>query len=65
LNTWGGYLKQYEVAINTQKLAAMKDRPDYSYRLGKKQQRFGRLVYIRKSKISPYFIRGEGLINFA
>lgn len=23
INTWGGYLKQYEVAINTQQLSAM------------------------------------------
>lgn len=62
VNTWGGYLKQYEVAINTQHLAAK------NITIGELQQALEQNnsiaggSYIEKEN-QAYFIRGEGLIK--
>ncbi|WP_293297546.1 CusA/CzcA family heavy metal efflux RND transporter [Allomuricauda sp.] len=62
VNTWGGHLKQYEVAIQTQKLNA--------YNIGAKEvfaalERNNSVTgggYIEKVN-QAYFVRGEGLVN--
>ena len=62
VNTWGGYLKQYEVAINTEKLNAMNiTTSDVITALEKNNSVTGG-AYIEKVN-QAYFIRGEGLIS--
>ncbi len=62
VNTWGGFLKQYEVAIDPEKLKAMDItmREVYEALLSNNDITGG--GYIERNQES-YFIRGEGLIG--
>lgn len=62
VNTWGGFLKQYEVAINPQKLNAMKISISSIYEALEKNNSVAGGGYIEKSS-KAYFIRGEGLVT--
>ncbi|MCM4171003.1 CusA/CzcA family heavy metal efflux RND transporter [Arenibacter sp. TNZ] len=62
VNTWGGYLKQYEVAINTQKLHAMNITTADIFTALEKNNSVSGGGYIEKVN-QAYFIRGEGLIT--
>ncbi|MDL5511764.1 CusA/CzcA family heavy metal efflux RND transporter [Arenibacter sp. M-2] len=62
VNTWGGYLKQYEVAINTQKLHAMNITIADIFTALEKNNSVSGGGYIEKVN-QAYFIRGEGLIS--
>ncbi|HLT51483.1 MAG TPA: CusA/CzcA family heavy metal efflux RND transporter, partial [Arenibacter sp.] len=60
VNTWGGFLKQYEVAINTKKLMAMNVTIADIFNALEKNNSISGGGYIEKSD-QAYFIRGEGL----
>ena len=62
VNTWGGFLKQYEVSINTEKLNAMNITVGEVFSALKKNNSIAGGGYIEKSN-KAYFIRGEGLIK--
>jgi len=62
VNTWGGFLKQYEVAINTAKLNAMNITTSDIFTALEKNNSVAGGGYIEKTNQS-YFIRGEGLIT--
>ena len=62
VNTWGGHLKQYEVAINTNKLHAMNISIGDIFTALEKNNSVSGGGYIEKVNQS-YFIRGEGLIS--
>ena len=62
VNTWGGYLKQYEVAINPERLRAVKVSLSEVYEALHKNNSIAGGGYIEKTNES-YFIRGEGLVN--
>ncbi len=62
VNTWGGNLKQYEVAINTHKLKAMGISTGEIYTALEKNNSISGGGYIEKSN-QAYFIRGEGLVT--
>jgi cobalt-zinc-cadmium resistance protein CzcA len=62
VNTWGGFLKQYEVAINTSKLNAMNISISDIYTALEKNNSIAGGGYIEKVNQS-YFIRGEGLMS--
>lgn len=62
VNTWGGNLKQYEVAINTNKLNAMGITVQDIYTALEKNNSVSGGGYIEKTNQS-YFIRGEGLVQ--
>ena len=62
VNTWGGYLKQYEVAINTEKLKAMNISAVDVYSALEKNNSIAGGSYIEKLN-KAYFIRAEGLIE--
>lgn len=62
VNTWGGFLKQYEIAINTKKLKAMNITISDIFVALKKNNSVAGGGYIEKMNQS-YFIRGEGLIE--
>ncbi len=62
INTWGGYLKQYEVAINPKKLRAMQVSVAEVFTALEKNNSVAGGGYIEKNNES-YFIRGEGLIG--
>ncbi len=62
VNTWGGFLKQYEVAINTSKLNAINITISDVYTALEKNNSVSGGGYIEKTNQS-YFIRGEGLIT--
>jgi cobalt-zinc-cadmium resistance protein CzcA len=62
VNTWGGYLKQYEVAISTEKLNAMKISAHDVFKALKQNNSVAGGAYIEKNNQS-YFVRGEGLIE--
>ncbi len=62
VNTWGGYLKQYEVALNPEKLRSLNLSISQTFSaLGKNNSVAGG-GYIEKSN-QTYFIRGEGLVG--
>jgi len=61
VNTWGGQLKQYEIAINTQKLNAMNIRAGDVLTALEKNNNVTGGGYIEKDN-QTYFIRGEGLV---
>ncbi len=62
VNTWGGHLKQYEVAVNPEKLRSLRiSLPQMFFALERNNSIAGG-GYIEKSNQS-YFIRGEGLIT--
>ncbi|HIP27474.1 MAG TPA: CusA/CzcA family heavy metal efflux RND transporter, partial [Flavobacteriaceae bacterium] len=62
VNTWGGFLKQYEVAINTSKLNAMNISTTDVFTAIEKNNSVAGGGYIEKTNQS-YFIRGEGLMT--
>lgn len=62
VNTWGGFLKQYEVAINPERLKAMHVSLTEVYDALLKNNSVAGGSYIEKSNES-FFIRGEGLVE--
>jgi len=62
VNTWGGFLKQYEVAINPERLRAMNLSIFDSFEALEKNNSIAGGGYIEKANES-YFIRGEGLVS--
>lgn len=62
INTWGGYLKQYEVAINLSRLKAMNITTGDLVNALEKNNSIAGGAYIEKVNQS-YFIRGEGKIS--
>ncbi len=62
VNTWGGYLKQYEVSINPEHLRAIHISLSEIYEALKKNNSVTGGGYIEKTNES-YFIRGEGLVK--
>lgn len=62
VNTWGGHLKQYEVAINPQKLKAMNIAISDIYFALENNNSVAGGGYIEKAN-EAFFIRGEGLIS--
>ncbi len=62
VNTWGGYLKQYEVAINTEKLNAINISVTEVFTALEKNNSIAGGGYIEKRN-KAYFIRGEGLVK--
>jgi cobalt-zinc-cadmium resistance protein CzcA len=62
VNTWGGFLKQYEVAINSKKLMAMNISIHDLYDALERNNSISGGGYIEKTGQS-YFIRGEGLVQ--
>lgn len=62
VNTWGGYLKQYEVAVNPERLRALKIPVTEIFDALEKNNSVAGGGYIEKTNES-YFIRGEGQIT--
>ncbi|MFB9056041.1 CusA/CzcA family heavy metal efflux RND transporter [Mariniflexile ostreae] len=62
INTWGGYLKQYEIALNPQKLNAMNIAYADILNALEKNNSIAGGGYIEKGN-QAFFIRGEGLVN--
>ncbi|WCO02891.1 CusA/CzcA family heavy metal efflux RND transporter [Psychroserpens ponticola] len=62
VNTWGGFLKQYEIAINPQKLKAMHIAISDIYTALEKNNSVAGGGYIEKTN-KAFFIRGEGLVS--
>ncbi|MGJ8665888.1 MAG: CusA/CzcA family heavy metal efflux RND transporter [Patiriisocius sp.] len=62
VNTWGGFLKQYEVAINTEKLNAMNITANDIFTALEMNNSISGGGYIEKVN-QAFFIRGEGLIS--
>ena len=61
VNSWGGFLKQYEVAINTERLNAMNVSAQQVFTALEKNNSVAGGGYIEKVN-KAFFIRGEGLI---
>lgn len=62
VNTWGGFLKQYEVAIDTERLNAMNISAHDIFDALERNNSVSGGGYIEKVN-QAYFIRGEGLIS--
>ena len=62
INTWGGYLKQYEVAVNPEKLLSMDVSIIEVFNALEKNNSVAGGAYIEKVNES-YFVRGEGLVK--
>ncbi len=62
VNTWGGFLKQYEVAIKTEKLNAMDITAQEVFTALEKNNNIAGGGYIEKVN-QAYFIRGDGLVE--
>jgi len=62
VNTWGGFLKQYEVSINPNKLTAMNISIAEIYNALEKNNSVSGGGYIEKND-KAFFIRGEGLVG--
>ncbi|MBK9109680.1 MAG: CusA/CzcA family heavy metal efflux RND transporter [Saprospiraceae bacterium] len=62
VNTWGGYLKQYEVAINPEKLRSLNISVPQAFSALEKNNSVAGGGYIEKTN-QTYFIRGEGLVG--
>jgi len=62
VNTWGGYLKQYEVAIDNQKLQAMNISARQVFSALENNNGVAGGGYIEKVDQS-YFIRGDGMVD--
>ncbi|WP_370390564.1 CusA/CzcA family heavy metal efflux RND transporter [uncultured Winogradskyella sp.] len=62
VNTWGGFLKQYEVAIDPGKLNALQITLPELYDALEKNNSVAGGGYIEKGE-QAYFIRGEGLVE--
>lgn len=61
VNTWGGYLKQYEVALNPEKLRSLNLSVSQTFSALEKNNSVAGGGYIEKTN-QTYFIRGEGLV---
>ena len=62
VNTWGGYLKQYEVAINPERLKALEVDLASVYEVLQTNNSIAGGSYIEKTNES-FFIRGEGQVK--
>ena len=62
VNTWGGHLKQYEVALSTEKLLAMDITALEVFSALERNNSVAGGGYIEKEN-QAYFIRGEGLVS--
>lgn len=62
VNTWGGYLKQYEVAINPERLRSMDISIIDVFNALQKNNNVAGGAYIEKDNQS-YFIRGDGMVK--
>lgn len=62
INTWGGFLKQYEIAISPSSLKAMHITTSDVFTALEKNNSIAGGAYIEKVNQS-YFIRGEGKVN--
>jgi len=62
VNTWGGFLKQYEVAINPEKLKSMNIQATQIIDALEKNNSVAGGGYIEKTNES-FFVRGEGMIK--
>ena len=62
VNTWGGYLKQYEVALDSRKLSAMNISARQIFEALENNNSVSGGGYIEKVD-QAYFVRGEGLIK--
>jgi cobalt-zinc-cadmium resistance protein CzcA len=62
INTWGGFLKQYEVAINPERIRAMNIDISQVYQALRQNNSVMGGGYIEKTN-QTFFIRGEGLIG--
>ncbi|ESU27198.1 cation efflux protein [Flavobacterium limnosediminis JC2902] len=62
INTWGGYLKQYEIAINSSRLKAINIDVSEVFTALENNNSIAGGAYIEKENQS-YFIRGEGKVN--
>jgi cobalt-zinc-cadmium resistance protein CzcA len=62
VNTWGGFLKQYEVAINPERLKGMQLDLSAVFQALEKNNSIAGGSYIEKTNES-FFIRGEGLVK--
>jgi cobalt-zinc-cadmium resistance protein CzcA len=62
VNTWGGYLKQYEVALNPAKLRSFNISVTQAYSALENNNNVAGGGYIEKTN-QTYFIRGEGLVG--
>jgi len=62
INTWGGYLKQYEVAFSTEKLQAQNISVSQVFTALEKNNAVAGGSYIEKEE-QAYFIRGDGLLK--
>jgi cobalt-zinc-cadmium resistance protein CzcA len=62
VNTWGGYLKQYEVALNPEKLRSLNISVSETFSALEKNNSVAGGGYIEKTN-QTYFIRGEGLVG--
>lgn len=62
VNTWGGFLKEYEVAINPERLKAMNVNLAQVYEVLVKNNSIAGGSYIEKTNES-FFIRGEGQVK--
>lgn len=62
INTWGGYLKQYEVAVNPEQLNAMDITIADVFDAIQKNNSVAGGAYIEKAH-ETYFVRGEGLVG--
>lgn len=62
VNTWGGYLKQYEVALNPEKLRGLNISVTQVFSSLEKNNSVAGGGYIEKTN-QTYFIRGEGLVG--
>ena len=62
VNSWGGYLKQYEIAVNPEKLRSMNITIADIFEAAEKNNENTGGSYIEK-RYNTYFIRAEGLIK--
>ena len=62
VNTWGGYLKQYEVALNPEKLRSLNISVSEAFSALEQNNSIAGGGYIEKTNQS-YFIRGEGMVG--
>jgi len=62
INTWGGFLKEYEVSINSKKLQANNITINAVFKALEKNNSVAGGSYIEKNQ-EAYFIRGEGLVS--
>lgn len=62
VNTWGGFLKQYEVSINPERLKGLKINLSDVFKALEQNNSIAGGGYIEKTNES-FFIRGEGLVE--